>query len=350
MATVKKNIKVGDICVVRKGYDTCHCYPHNTQVEILAPSGVNMYECKNFKSGKPVIQYVLADQLFCVGDRVRIAKTSPYYGIYVFSKNSNPKDIDGTISHIPAKLASTDNMPIQVEWDNGTHNVYSSNDLQMSDEQVSTKTRVFKVDDLLVINEENNASHQFKVNEIVTVVGVAEHDGSHLCRSTKRPDEEWWITVDDAFMVGDEVMIREDSDYYDDGDSNPRDMRGIIYQIRDDTDLPICVQWENEKTNTYGATDLYIVIEEDISCMPVISMEEEKPAKYIPKNGDLVRISRHSDLYAKGRANPPNTTGVIIRDNKNGTVGGERAPYEVKWPKELINTYREKDLVVVKRS
>jgi hypothetical protein len=62
---------------------------------------------------------------FKVGDRVKIALTSKYYG----NSSSNPAKVEGVIT----KTNSSKTLPLRVEWDNGRSNAYSSDDLVMAD-------------------------------------------------------------------------------------------------------------------------------------------------------------------------------------------------------------------------
>lgn len=65
-----------------------------------------------------------------VGDRVRIASSSQFYG-RTWSSN-NPSDITGTVDSV----RNTDSLPVDVMWDNGQTNIYNFHDLELSDEGV----------------------------------------------------------------------------------------------------------------------------------------------------------------------------------------------------------------------
>jgi hypothetical protein len=58
---------------------------------------------------------------FKVGDRVRIVKTSKYYG----SCESNPKEVTGEVTSV----RYSDDLGIDVRWDNSTKNSYNACDL-----------------------------------------------------------------------------------------------------------------------------------------------------------------------------------------------------------------------------
>ena len=63
---------------------------------------------------------------FQVGDIVRIAKSSEYYGTGV----SNPKDTEGKITSFDGGWGFASH-EIQVDWDNGCFNNYSESDLKL---------------------------------------------------------------------------------------------------------------------------------------------------------------------------------------------------------------------------
>jgi hypothetical protein len=62
--------------------------------------------------------------MFKVKDRVKIAKTSQFYG--EIDSNTNPMNEVGTISEIAGGELGT-----YVNWDNGRHNSYNECDLEL---------------------------------------------------------------------------------------------------------------------------------------------------------------------------------------------------------------------------
>lgn len=73
----------------------------------------------------------LAPRTLQTGDRVRIARSSQYYGTSLDS--SNPSDIAGTVIE-ERSLGSS--LSVIVEWDNGTRNVYNVHDLELFEDGV----------------------------------------------------------------------------------------------------------------------------------------------------------------------------------------------------------------------
>jgi hypothetical protein len=65
------------------------------------------------------------------------------------------------------------------------------------------------------------------------------------------------------FKVGDAVMISTSSEYYTVGNcTNPKDTKGRVIGVEgEDGSLPYLVDWDNDTTNTYEASDL-IKVEE----------------------------------------------------------------------------------------
>src|SRR5690554_8089557 len=61
--------------------------------------------------------------------------------------------------------------------------------------------------------------------------------------------------------VGQKVRIREDSQFYGRGHSNPVDVVGEVTNFRSDGWLPLAVMWENGFSNTYSLKDLEVVAE-----------------------------------------------------------------------------------------
>lgn len=61
--------------------------------------------------------------------------------------------------------------------------------------------------------------------------------------------------------VGDEVMIRKDSEYYDlkVNIDNPRDITGIITNINENSSFTIEVSWNLNGWNVYNESDLILV-------------------------------------------------------------------------------------------
>jgi hypothetical protein len=61
--------------------------------------------------------------------------------------------------------------------------------------------------------------------------------------------------MSNKFKADDYVKIREDSEYYGDGESNPPNMIGVICIIRQSF-LKYYVIWQNGHANTYDDIDL----------------------------------------------------------------------------------------------
>lgn len=60
------------------------------------------------------------------------------------------------------------------------------------------------------------------------------------------------------FKIGDIVRIDKNSDWYDQGNSNPINIDGVITDFIDE-DLGIMVNWSNGETNSYNERDLILV-------------------------------------------------------------------------------------------
>jgi hypothetical protein len=59
------------------------------------------------------------------------------------------------------------------------------------------------------------------------------------------------------FKIGDKVLIRKDSRFYGDPNSNPKDTYGYIHSLK----YSIIVKWENGMRNGYSGRDLKLVLE-----------------------------------------------------------------------------------------
>lgn len=66
---------------------------------------------------------------FKVGDRVRIAESSEYYGGNKTS--TNPTGVTGTVTSYDGISSHTDDFTTNVDWDNDTSNAYRSYDLEL---------------------------------------------------------------------------------------------------------------------------------------------------------------------------------------------------------------------------
>ena len=65
---------------------------------------------------------------------------------------------------------------------------------------------------------------------------------------------------DEENFIGCQVLLLPTSEFYNDGDSNPKDTIGEIYEINyGEMDLHIYVRWRNGATNSYNPEDLTIV-------------------------------------------------------------------------------------------
>ena len=92
-----------------------------------------------------------------IGDKVRIRKDSDYYGLdegdmwfsadYAEDASSNPADTDGVVTELDLELLDeyqaegydmADCHYIKVEWDNGTYNWYTANDLEIVSSEILT--------------------------------------------------------------------------------------------------------------------------------------------------------------------------------------------------------------------
>jgi len=89
--------------------------------------------------------------MFKVGDKVRIAKTSSYYG----ESSSNPKDTEGKV----IKIDTSGDHIYRVIWDNNVENSYRESDL------VSTLVQ-FKVGDMVIMKREPTEDEWADVGEI----------------------------------------------------------------------------------------------------------------------------------------------------------------------------------------
>jgi len=69
---------------------------------------------------------------------------------------------------------------------------------------------------------------------------------------------EQQVETKSKFKVGDKVLISDDSQWYDQGDSNPANVEGVITEIKNE-DLGIYVKWSNDKSNSYNDRDLLLV-------------------------------------------------------------------------------------------
>ena len=68
------------------------------------------------------------------------------------------------------------------------------------------------------------------------------------------------------FKIGDKVLIRKDSGFYGDPNSNPKDTYGYIHSLKYSittgiTDTYTVVKWENGMRNGYNGRDLKLVLE-----------------------------------------------------------------------------------------
>jgi len=75
------------------------------------------------------------NQVFKIGDRVLISKTSGYY---IDGDKCNPKNVEGTITscndnYIPSNKV----LNIAVIWDNGRKNWYNTKDLELVNKSAS---------------------------------------------------------------------------------------------------------------------------------------------------------------------------------------------------------------------
>jgi co-chaperonin GroES (HSP10) len=156
-----------------------------------------------------------SDIEFKVGDKVMIDESSGFYNLD-YGGDDNPKDTIGVISDI---LGDTKHgLNIRVDWSNGTNNYYNKSDLKLAKQE-----------------------------------------------------------SDIEFKVGDEVMIKESSEYYDGGRNNPKDTIGVISDIID-TDFPdelgIIVDWPTGQENSYNKSDLKLAKQKSY-----IDSDKNKPLK-----------------------------------------------------------------------
>lgn len=90
---------------------------------------------------------------FKAGDRVRIAKSSEYYGD---SSCYNPKDIIGTVNSY--RKGRIEAFTTKVDWDNGTNNSYRDADLEL----VVTEPKELTVDKDFVMQAYESACSDWK--------------------------------------------------------------------------------------------------------------------------------------------------------------------------------------------
>lgn len=76
-----------------------------------------------------------------------------------------------------------------------------------------------------------------------------ENFTSHFIPASEQTETE--------FKIGDIVRIDKNSNYYDEGDSNPINIDGVITNFMDE-DLGIIVKWSNDASNSYNKRDLVL--------------------------------------------------------------------------------------------
>ena len=105
---------------------------------------------------------------FKVGDRVRIAESSEYYGKSKSNKNSkNPKDTDGKVTELTNP--DCEDYEVMVEWDNGETNIYRDSDLELVESKPEFKvghgaicvkdTANYKAGDIALIRSISSQGH-----------------------------------------------------------------------------------------------------------------------------------------------------------------------------------------------
>lgn len=75
---------------------------------------------------------------FKVGDRVKIAKTSPYYGD-PYPNSTNPMNVEGTLTDCLRDKTNPNWFPLSVDWDNGQSDNYNITDLELVNTQTNNK-------------------------------------------------------------------------------------------------------------------------------------------------------------------------------------------------------------------
>jgi hypothetical protein len=92
------------------------------------------------------------------------------------------------------------------------------------------------------------------------------------------------------FKVGDKVMINDDSVWYDQGNSNPANVEGVIIEIYDE-DLGIVVKWSNSTTNSYNDRDLLLWKAKPKSYLDGVENKDSKQLKENNMNLNLSAIA-----------------------------------------------------------
>jgi hypothetical protein len=89
------------------------------------------------------------------------------------------------------------------------------------------------------------------------------------------------------FKVGDKVMISDDSVWYNQGNSNPANVEGVIIGIYDE-DLGIVVKWSNDTSNSYNDRDLTLWKAKSKSYLDGV---ENKDSKKLKENNMNINLS-----------------------------------------------------------
>ena len=86
----------------------------------------------------------------------------------------------------------------------------------------------------------------------IDIVIPKDKFAAHFCPAAEQTETK------PKFKVGDRVRIDKNSDWYDQGNSNPINIDGVITDFIDE-DLGIMVNWSNGETNSYNERDLILV-------------------------------------------------------------------------------------------
>lgn len=144
--------------------------------------------------------------------------------------------------------------------------------------------------------------------------------------------------------TGDKVKIKKDSVYYMGYLNNPRDIEGVIMEIKNyKTRLPICVNWDNRGHNSYSLNDLELVKEQPE--FKILSYQSCKVSCVIFK------LDEERDQYFSGNIflrpeNIPNQNihSVMNKDGNTFDIGDEITLIEGvnKGNKFIITAFRMK--------